>query len=134
MLGPTRSVRRLLVLARDVRRRDRPSSLDIINHQNQLVVMIAVQHLDVDARVGHHARQGAELAGSRLIEPRDHDLAVVQHPDARSFKPGRSVNSMERPLMPAKLASATHSRLSTRPSANSLLHVGGLAEWLLQRS
>lgn len=33
------------------------------------MVVVAVQHLDVDAGPGHAARQLAELAGPRLVEP-----------------------------------------------------------------
>src|SRR5688500_20225812 len=46
--------------------------------------MVAVQHLDIDSRLGHPAGEQAELPGHVLLQPLDQDLSLRQHLD-----PGR---------------------------------------------
>src|SRR2546427_7105188 len=48
------------------RLRYRPSLLEIIDHEDQLMVMIAVLDFDIDAGLGHAPRDLAELAGLPL--------------------------------------------------------------------
>jgi hypothetical protein len=54
----------------DLRRADR-----VINHQYELIVMIAVLDLDVDTGLRHPARDQPELAGKRLPQPQNRYLA-----------------------------------------------------------
>jgi len=48
--------------------------LVVVHHQNQLVVVIAVQDLDVDAGFCHSPRELSELTGNRLREALNDDL------------------------------------------------------------
>ena len=66
----------------DLRRSDR-----VINHQYELIVMIAVLDVDIDPGVRHPARDQAELTGHRLPQSKNGDLA-----DRFDVDPSRAQN------------------------------------------
>jgi hypothetical protein len=65
---------------------NRSSAFNVIHDQNQLVVMIAVQHFDVNPGIGHSPCEYAELAWARLIESLDKHITHSGHPDASLFE------------------------------------------------
>src|SRR5690606_28424727 len=50
-------------------------------HQDQLPVVIAVQHFDVDPGVGHEPGELSELPGNRLTQPLHDDVADAKYAD-----------------------------------------------------
>lgn len=50
------------------------------------MIVVAVEDLDVDARVGHPARNLAELTWRSLVQSLDQDLPFFQNMDACRFK------------------------------------------------
>ena len=75
----------LRLLARP-RLRNLPSRGDVIDHENQLVIVVAIQDFDVDARRGHTAGDFAELAGLRLVQTLDQHIAHRQHANSCGFE------------------------------------------------
>src|SRR5439155_19618119 len=74
------------------------SSCDVIDHQDQLVIVIAVENLDVDARVGHSSGELAELTGDVLLQPLHQHLALGKDLDAGGLERlarGRTVMERE---------------------------------------
>ena len=55
----------------------------VVDHEDQLVVVVAVHDLDVDPGVRHRARDLAELARGLLIESLDQRRATLSHGDVR---------------------------------------------------
>src|SRR5690242_7558234 len=41
---------------------------DVVDHEDQLVIVVAVEYFDVDARLGHASRELAELSGLTLVQ------------------------------------------------------------------
>jgi hypothetical protein len=68
------------------RRRHRPSLFEIIDHENQLVIVVAVENFGVDAGVGHAAGELAQLSGLGLIEALDQDVIDRVDFDASDFE------------------------------------------------
>lgn len=48
--------------------RYRPSSLQIIHHQNHLMLMVTIKHFDVDSGFSHTASELTELTGNVLLQ------------------------------------------------------------------
>ena len=59
---------------------------DVVYDEDQLVIVVAVKYLDVDACLGHPARDLAELAGFSLVQSQDEDVAYFQNVDACRFE------------------------------------------------
>ena len=66
--------------------RDRAPFHEFVDDKNELIVVIAVLHLDVHSGVRHPARQRAELTGLALAETQGDDLAFSDYPNPRSFE------------------------------------------------
>jgi hypothetical protein len=58
----------------------------LVNNQYQLVVVVAIQHLDVDAGLGHLTGQLAELSGHGLAQAQADDIADLEHPNTGKLK------------------------------------------------
>jgi hypothetical protein len=58
----------------------------VIHHQDELEVVIAVADFDVDAGVGHAARELSKLTRNRLLQALDHHVALPEHADTRRFR------------------------------------------------
>jgi hypothetical protein len=69
-------------------RRGRPIGGDgagfigVVDDEDELVIVVAVEGLDVDSGVGHAAGEFAELAGLVLTEAEDDDVALGENADA----------------------------------------------------
>src|SRR5215471_18608859 len=74
-----------LTLARPLFR-NRTSRGDIVHHQDQLMVVVAVEHLDIHARLRHAAHNLAELSGLRLTQSLDQYFAFDKHADTGGFQ------------------------------------------------
>jgi DNA mismatch repair protein MutS2 len=62
--------------------RNRSSLHDIVDHQNQLIIVVAVKYFDVDSGLGHSACELTDLARFVLIQPLDEYIAYFHHTDA----------------------------------------------------
>jgi hypothetical protein len=100
---------------------------EIVYDQNQLVIVVAVEDLDIDAGVSHPAREQTELAGHVLLQSLNEHLSILENPDASFLERragGRSVHEKE-----VGYAAAVHhpssSALDAHPgAAQSLSHLG----------
>jgi hypothetical protein len=63
-----------------------PFPFVIIDHENQLVIVVAVENFGVDAGVGHAAGELAQLSGLGLIEALDQDVIDRVDFDASDFE------------------------------------------------
>jgi hypothetical protein len=63
------------------------------------VVMIAVQHFDVNPGIGHSPCEYAELAWARLIESLDKHITHSGHADASLFERRAGGNSIRKEKM-----------------------------------
>src|SRR5438477_7878599 len=68
------------------RTRDLLATRDVVDHQDELMVVIAVHDLDVDAGLGHAARDLAELPRLVLPEPLHQHVARCNHQDPRRLE------------------------------------------------
>ena len=59
-----------------------PPSRQIIDHQNQLMIVIAVEDFDVDSSLGHPAAEQTELPRHSLPQSLHHNLPLGEHRDA----------------------------------------------------
>jgi hypothetical protein len=59
-----------------------PRSSDIIDDEHESMIVIAIEHLDVDARLRHAPRQHAELTRDALFQPLNHDFALREYTNA----------------------------------------------------
>lgn len=50
------------------------------------MIVVAVEYLDVDARVRHPTSQRAELSGFGLVQPLNQHFAFLQHANARGLE------------------------------------------------
>jgi hypothetical protein len=66
--------------------RDRTTLDQLVDDENQLIVVITVLHLDIDASVSHSTRQSTELARLDLTQSQSEDLAVSDDTNPRSFQ------------------------------------------------
>src|SRR4029077_4421997 len=62
--------------------RDFPSLRSVVDDEDQLVIVVAVEDLDVDACFGHAARDLTELARLTLIQSLDKHVALLQNTDS----------------------------------------------------
>src|SRR3569623_2106982 len=62
--------------------------LAIVVHDDQLMIVIAIDALDVDTRIAERSRDGAELAGLVLIEPELEHVAHAEDLDPRGSQGG----------------------------------------------
>jgi hypothetical protein len=60
--------------------------VQVIDHQDQLIVVIAVLHFDVHAGIGESTRELSQLPGLTLTKPRDEHVARGEDADARGFE------------------------------------------------
>ena len=67
------------VSSMDPRLRDGFSSFEIIDHQDQLMIVIAVKRLDVNAGFGHHSSNLSELARFLLVQALNEYLSICDH-------------------------------------------------------
>src|SRR5262249_44840828 len=58
----------------------------VIHDQDQVVIVVAVEHFDVDAGLGHSPCQQAELTGDSLLEALDDNVPFLGDADAGSFQ------------------------------------------------
>src|SRR5690348_8879719 len=63
-----------------------PSLLEIVDDQDQLVIVIAVEDFDVDAGIGHAAGELAQLSRLGLIEALNQDVVDGEDLDACGFE------------------------------------------------
>src|SRR4029077_19093464 len=61
--------------------RNRPSPDDVIHNEDQLVVVIAVEYLDVNPSLGHPPRDLAELPWFSLVQSLDEYVPLCQDLD-----------------------------------------------------
>src|SRR5262245_18827608 len=87
------------------------------------MLVVAVEHLDVDARIRHAARQLAELSRHRLLEPLDDDVTHREHLDAGRLQRG----SRGFTILEEKVRGAAH---ADDPGAATLDADAGIAERL----
>jgi hypothetical protein len=59
---------------------------DPVDNENQLVVMVTVEHLDVDTGFGHASGQQAELSWHGLMQAHTNDVANLEHADPGKLK------------------------------------------------
>ena len=59
---------------------------DVVYDEDELVIVVAVKDLDVDARLGHPSRDLAELTWFSLVQSQDDDVAYFQNVNARRFE------------------------------------------------
>jgi hypothetical protein len=83
---------------------DRAASFHIVYDQDQLVIVIAVKHFDVDAGLSHLERELAELTGLGLVQALGEYVTLVQHFDASRFQRASSMSSIFEEEMRACLA------------------------------
>lgn len=60
--------------------------------KDQLIVMVTIQDLDVDARLGHPARKRAELTGYVLLQPLNEYVPFRENMDAGCFQGALSLH------------------------------------------
>lgn len=58
----------------------------VVHDEDQVVVVVAVEDFDVDAGLGHPARELAELTGLGLVQPLHQGLPFGEHADAGRFE------------------------------------------------
>jgi hypothetical protein len=66
----------------------------VVHHKNQPVIVIAVQHFDVDPSFRHPSRDPAELTRFRLLQSLYDYVLFFDNPNARSFKRSSSRSSI----------------------------------------
>jgi hypothetical protein len=66
--------------------RDGARQIQIVDHHDQLVRVVAVQDLDIEAGVGHVAGDPSELTRKRLTQTQDYDVANCEHAQPRCFE------------------------------------------------
>jgi hypothetical protein len=66
----------------------------VVHHKNQPVIVIAVQHFDIDPSFRHPSRDLAELTRFRLLQSLHDYVPLFDNPDARSFKRTSSRSSI----------------------------------------
>jgi len=62
-----------------------PRFLDLIDNQNEPMLVVAIKNLYVHPRLGHAARQFAQLPRFVLTQPLDHHIALFQNSDSRAL-------------------------------------------------
>jgi hypothetical protein len=62
---------------------DETTFVELIHNENELIVVVAVQHFDVHSRVGHSARELSELPRHCLSETLNHDVTDGEHANSR---------------------------------------------------
>lgn len=108
---------------------------EVVHDKNQLIVMVAVQDFDVDASLGHPAREQTELTGHVLLQSLSEHLSFREDLDARRFQRLAGGGSVREEKMgdaltahdPSPSAFDAHSR-----AAQSLSHVGESARPVFQ--
>jgi hypothetical protein len=66
--------------------RNLTGALDIADDQDELVIMIAVKHFDIDAGLRHQACQLPKLTRHGLLQTLDNDLATLDDADPGALK------------------------------------------------
>ena len=61
-------------------------SREVVHDKDQLMGMVAVQNLDVDASLCHPAREPTELTGHVLLQPLNEHVPFREDLDARRFQ------------------------------------------------
>jgi len=100
---------------------------EIVHDQDQLMVVVAVQNLDVDARLGHPARQQAELTGQVLLQSLNQHFPLGENLNAGRFQRPAGARSVGKEKMghalpghdPGPSTFDAHAR-----AAQSLAHLG----------
>src|SRR4030095_13550068 len=64
---------------------------EVIDHKDELVVVIAIEHLDVHTCLNHSSGDLSQLAGFSLIQPHCYDIAHSQDANIDCFE--RSASS-----------------------------------------
>jgi hypothetical protein len=59
---------------------------EIVHDNNQLMVVVAVQHFDVDAGIGHPTREQTELTRHVLLQSLNDDFPFREDLDVGGFK------------------------------------------------
>src|SRR5450755_323230 len=59
---------------------------DVVDDEDQLMIVIAVLHLDVHAGIGHATRDLAELSRLALPQPDDHNVVLSNDADSRRLE------------------------------------------------
>src|SRR5258708_35182126 len=59
---------------------------DVVHHENQLVVVVAVENFDVDAGLGHASREKAELTRDGLLQSLHDHVPFRDDADASRFQ------------------------------------------------
>jgi len=116
--------------------RDRSSLRDVVNDKDELVIVVAVERLDVNARLGHPARDLAELTRFRLVQSLDKDIAFFQDVDACRFERSASGSPIFEEEVANTLAvdNESASTLDAHPAAaKGVAHLGECAGPVLQR-
>src|SRR6185436_19169532 len=68
------------------RLRNRSPFRKVVDHQDKLVLMIAIDDFDIDSRFGHAARDLAQLSGFILVQSLHENLSLIQDTNAGRFE------------------------------------------------
>ena len=108
---------------------------EVVHHKDQLMVMVAVQDFDVDASLGHSAREQPELTGHVLLQPLNEHFLFGEDLDASRFQRPAGGSSVRKEEMSHALAAHDPSPSAfdaDSSAAQSLSHIGESAGAVFQ--
>ncbi len=66
----------------------------VVHHEDQVVIVIAVYDFDIDAGIGHAAREGPELPRLRLSQAQRNDVTLLGNANARGSQRSGSIGAV----------------------------------------